>query len=494
MVATGITPSGPIHVGNLREVMTADFIYKLLKKKDKKAKFIYIADDFDRLRKVYPFLPDSYKRYVGQPLINVPDPKGCHDNYAQHFLEPFFDVIEKLGVEVKQLSAYQLYKDGKFTEQITTALKNKDKIAQLLEKVSGRDLPDDWQPFNPLCESCGRIDKAKITSVNTKETKVGYKCQACGHEGVADYSIGQGKLPWRIDWPARWEMLGVTVEPFGKEHAASGGSWDTGKAIAKKIYNYEPPYPLRYEFIYLKGSKGKMASSTGNVVAIEDFLEIQPPEIVRYMFASTQPTRHVKFDPGEGMIHLVNDYSKLEEESEQSNLSGDKKVIYNLCQVDDGSNLPAASFRHLVEAYQAAQGDFEEIVRILKETGHREDLRDELALKDQLQRVKTWLEKYAPDKYKFEVQEEVPDVELDNKQKELLVSLAEELVRNEMDAKEVHNRIYQIGEKLDLSARKRFEAVYKALLGQSSGPKAGWFIDILDKEFVIERLKTLGEE
>ncbi len=493
LFATGVTPSGPIHVGHGREVMTAELVYRLVKKSDKKARLIYIADDFDNLRKVYPFLPKSFKEHVGKPLSSIPDPEGCHSTYADHFLDPFFESLEELGVEIERLSATEMYQQGKFKEQITTALKNRDKIAKIISEGTGRDIPDDWQPFDPLCSGCGRIDSAKITDIDYENTKVKYICGACKHEGEADWSKGEGKLPWRVDWPARWQMLGVTVEPFGKDHAAAGGSYEVGEVISKEVFNYQAPYPIPYEFIYLKGEKGKMASSTGNVVSLDDLLKMTPPQIIRYMFATKRPNRHIEFDPGEGLIKMVNQYSNLEEQAKAGDLTGADRIVYEISQVEGQSNLPVASFRHLVEAYQAAQGNIEEIKRILKNTGHKEDLEDERALKEQISRVEFWLENYAPDKYKFEVRKEVPDVDLSSKQKELLVKIAEEMVSKDLEAEEIHNLIYETGKSLGLKPRESFEPIYLSLIGQNSGPKAGWFIAMLEKNFVIERFKQIGE-
>jgi lysyl-tRNA synthetase, class I len=493
LIATGITPSGPIHLGNLRETMTAELVYSLLKEKDQKARLIYIADDFDRLRKVYPFLPKSFQQYIGWPLINIPDPEGCHQNYARHFLAPFFRSLEKLGIELERFSATEMYRKGQYTGHITTALKKRDQIKEILERVSGRSLPEDYQPFLPLCSRCGRIDQAQVTDIDYSKTMVGYRCQ-CGYKGKADYSQGGGKLPWRIDWAARWQMLGVTVEPFGKEHATTGGSYDTAQEIAKKIFNYDPPYPIKYEFIYLKGTKGKMASSTGNVISVDQLLEVVPPEIGRYLFLSSQPNRHLNFDPGEGLIKMINQYGQLEEEARKGRLDRERKIIYQLSQIrGQGRRLPVASFRHLVESYQATQGNFKEIARILRETGHQEDLKDSRSLKEQVKRVENWLEKYAPEEYKFEIQKELPAVKLSAPQKELLVELADQLIKNQLNGEQIHTQIYQLGERLGLSPQKRFEPIYQVLLGQSSGPKAGWFIASLDRDFVITRFKQAGE-
>ncbi|MCK4429432.1 MAG: lysine--tRNA ligase, partial [Candidatus Aenigmarchaeota archaeon] len=47
IVESGITPSGVVHIGNARELMTQYFVYKSILKSGMKAKFIYIWDDFD---------------------------------------------------------------------------------------------------------------------------------------------------------------------------------------------------------------------------------------------------------------------------------------------------------------------------------------------------------------------------------------------------------------------------------------------------------------
>ena len=49
-IATGITPSGPVHIGNMREVMTAEAVYRALLDRGVEAKLIYIADTYDRKR------------------------------------------------------------------------------------------------------------------------------------------------------------------------------------------------------------------------------------------------------------------------------------------------------------------------------------------------------------------------------------------------------------------------------------------------------------
>ncbi|MGZ4885391.1 MAG: lysine--tRNA ligase, partial [Halobacteriota archaeon] len=160
VIATGITPSGNIHVGNMREVVTGDAILKAIKNVGKAARLIYVADSYDPLRTVYPFLPPSYKQYVGMPLSEIPDPFGCCSSYAEHYLRPFAESLNLLDIHPEVYFADQMYKNGLYTEAINIALEQRGAIAEIIETVSKRKLPSRWSPFNPLCEQCKRISAA----------------------------------------------------------------------------------------------------------------------------------------------------------------------------------------------------------------------------------------------------------------------------------------------------------------------------------------------
>ncbi|UCG67976.1 MAG: lysine--tRNA ligase, partial [Thermoplasmata archaeon] len=118
VVATGITPSGDIHVGNMREILTGEVICRGLKEKGVDAQLIYIGDTIDPLRKVYPFLDESYKEHVGKPLSEIPCPCGSHGSYAEHFLHPFLEATRTLGIEANVLLSHEMY--GKTARQTPT--------------------------------------------------------------------------------------------------------------------------------------------------------------------------------------------------------------------------------------------------------------------------------------------------------------------------------------------------------------------------------------
>src|ERR1700677_5161808 len=57
--ASGISPSGVVHIGNFREVITVDFVVRALRGRGRKVRFIYSWDDYDAFRKVPANLPQK---------------------------------------------------------------------------------------------------------------------------------------------------------------------------------------------------------------------------------------------------------------------------------------------------------------------------------------------------------------------------------------------------------------------------------------------------
>ena len=501
VIATGITPSGPIHVGNMREVLTGDAIHRSLRELEVECELIFVGDTFDPLRKVYPFLDASYVEHVGRPLSAIPCPCGHHESYAAHFLAPFLEVLERLGIQARVVKAHELYASGAYGQGAARVLELAPDIAEVLGRVSGRELDPDWIPYNPLCSACGRISGVEVTG--SENDLVAYRCQ-CGHGGLADPTKGEGKLPWRVDWPTRWHFLGVTMEPFGKDHAAAGGSYDTGTELVRRLYHREPPEPLIYEWIQLKsgGKTTPMSSSTGVTVAATDMLAITPPEVLRWLIMRVQPQRHIDFDPGLPLLDLVDDYDRAEADyfAHREAMEDNRARAYELSQphlMPAEPPLPLP-FRHLVTLSQS-KPDFETIEAALANTEHFEAE----ALTDQQRRrlearvacVKEWLATYAPEGVKFTIQEEPPELnlELSVEAKNGLKFLVEALGSigdDDWEPQNLHNAFYQAGEQAGMKANKLFTVVYQALLDKNRGPRLGFFLATLERDWVIERLRS----
>lgn len=495
VLATAITPSGPIHVGNMREVLTTEAVYRSLLDQGGSAQLIYIGDTFDPLRKVYPFLSDNYEQYVGMPLAAIPCPCGQDESYAHHFLSPFLASLEDLGVKPTVYLAHELYQQGRYNAVIKTALDNADQIRTVLNKISNRELPPSWMPFTVRCPLCGKLEGV-VTDYDYPA--VTYLCRVCGDKGIVDLRQGGGgKLPWRVDWPARWSMFNVTFEAFGKDHAAAGGSWDTGQRIVQEIYRHTPPTPLVYEFIHLKG-KGAMHGSTGTAVAAEDMLMMTPPEVLRFLLMKTEPSRHIDFDTGLGLLDLVDDYDRYErivfDKEEEMMGVKDAERIYWLSQPDPTAraSMPVqVPYRHLVTIAQISD-DWTEVQGILHRNGEIDTLTDyeKHKLQERVEKVRYWLAHVAPEQVKFEVQQELPDIPVTAEMSDFFTALAEQLRHERWEAESIHQAIYTVAQQHDLSAGSAFRYLYQIILGQTKGPRAGYFIHLLGREFILLRFKA----
>ncbi|HKQ61341.1 MAG TPA: lysine--tRNA ligase [Candidatus Polarisedimenticolaceae bacterium] len=479
VISSGISPSGEIHIGNMREVLTADAVFRALKQRDYPARFNFVADNFDPLRRVYPFLDAAvYAPLVGRPLSEIPCPCGDHVSYAEHFLQPFLAALRGLAVTVELERADQLYKSGRMTPYIVRALESREPIAAILRELTGRETDAAWSPFNPLCPACGRITHAAVTGFSAADESVDYACE-CGSRGTLPMA-GGGKLVWRIDWPARWMLLGVTVEPFGKDHATAGGSYDTGVRIAREVFGGEPPFPVPYEWIRLKG-QGDMSSSKGNVLSIARVLEVVPPEVLRYLVLRERPQKTIDFDPGLPLLQLV-------DEVDDATAAGRDERALELSRA--GEFRPTGvPFKHLVVVAQAAGFAPAAVGEILARTGYPDATA--AAVTARLEYVRRWLEGFAPEDLRFTVQSALPAAAaaLLPAQREFLGRLAERLAPG-MDGQAVHQVIYELAPQFPATKPAvLFQAIYIALIGKPHGPRAGWFIALLGPEFCRERFR-----
>ena len=488
IVSSGISPSGPYHVGHAREILTADAVRRVLTEAGRNVKHLHFVDNFDTLRKRYPYLDESYENHVGKPLYMIPAPNGKSDNYGEQFFGDYQKSAKMLGVEMEVYKANELYCSGKYSEMINLCLKQRDKIADILFKISGRELDESWRPIQILDESSGKLNTAKFLDYDFEDNTADY-IGADGNRYRAHADKGQIKLDWRLDWTARWKLYGVMVEGFGREHATKGGSYDTGAVLAKEIFGIDPPLPVPYDIIRLVGENKKMSSSLGNLVTLLESLEIIPPEILRYFTFKSRPERQLNFDPGAGLYVLMDEYAKTESATLQgeepefkrawqlANLSGSEHVI---------STVP---FSHMVTVYQTANGDKDTILELLKRTGHEQAVsQQKSSILNELGYVDRWLELYAPEKVKFAVMKDLPKLTIDDKQENFLTELVLELQNNAMEPESIHNSVYESAVRSEIKPAEAFKLIYNLFIQKDYGPKIGFFLSCLDSEFVLQRL------
>jgi len=414
LVEIGVSPSGPIHLGFLRETMLGHVLTRVLRDAGAQVRFILFVDSMDPLRKRYPFLGEEYDAHIGKPLCAIPAPWGEYRDYAEAFLAPFAQSLDTLGVELEVVRSEERYRVGFFTEQISLALENQQQIAAIISEESGRQLNDRWIPVNAICQQCGRMSATQVLGFDTATTTIRYRCE-CGHAGTADYSKGEAKLPWRIDWPARWSAFPVTVEPFGKDHASPGGSYATGRRICREIFNTPPPEPVPYEWINLKG-EGAMSSSKGIAVTIDTMLEVLPAEVLRFLILRDRPNQAIDFDPSRKLIQIVDEFEALERrvlrpESHPEPVSEVARRNYFLARIHpEEERVPVEiPYRLLTTLIQVAAGDEEILKSVLVRTGYGEELERWPQVRKLAAHTQCWLEQFAPEDDRMQLSQEIPE-------------------------------------------------------------------------------------
>ncbi|NGM70058.1 lysine--tRNA ligase [Natronolimnobius sp. AArcel1] len=512
VIKGGISPSGVPHLGNVNEIMRGYFVAEVLRERGHEVRQVFTADDRDPLRGLPRTLCDlegnlvdlgdvdagALGRNLGSPYTDIPDPFGCCDSYGDHFATIIADSADAVDVPIELLSNTELYESGDLEDVTRSVLENRERAREVLSKYQDSvDADGDYVPFNPICEECGKITET-VTSVDleSEPATVDYECtdmdagdqtiSGCGHEGTA--TLREGKLPWRFEWPAQWQELGVDFEPFGKDHAE--GSWPSGQDIARNVFENEPPVPMVYEWFTLEGEP--FSSSAGNVILVSDVLELLEPEVLRYFFAK-DPSKARDFSI-ERLDQLVDEFDRLEaiyfdeidaDEDEQAFA----ERVYPLVVED-----PRAERIRLPYTFAAVLGmtddpDLRE--EIARREGHIPEDAPEWAVEGALERVeqaRNWARR-TENEFDYELKRAtIPDHDFDEATEAALADLAD-FIEAGNDAEAIQGEIYEAARRHDVDVGDFFSAGYRLFFDEEQGPKLGPFLAKVDQSFVVGRLR-----
>ena len=289
------TPSGTVHVGSLRGPVILDVIARALRANGLETTLLYGVDDLDPMDAQALLTPDAIEREMGRPLAHVPDPAGdCHASYARHFAGLFIDVFAGLGIRPDRYYwMSDIYPTGAMDPFIRLALDRAALVREIYRRVANVQHPETWHPLGLICPHCGKVGTTIVTDWNGDQ--VFFECRAdlvtwargCGTSGWISPFGGNAKLPWNLEWAAQWSLFGVTIEPGGKDLSTAGGSRDRSDAIAREVFEREPPLNVPYEFLNIAGQK--MSTSKGRGAAAHTIAEVIPPEQLRFLFLRPRP-------------------------------------------------------------------------------------------------------------------------------------------------------------------------------------------------------------
>ncbi|MFC7132573.1 MULTISPECIES: lysine--tRNA ligase [Salinibaculum] len=508
VIKGGVSPSGVPHIGHFNEILRGYFVAEALRDRGHEVRQVFTADDRDALRAIPRTLADldgnvvglgdvdagALGRNLGKPYTDIPDPFGCCDSYGDHFTTLLERHAEAVGVPVEFVSNTDRYESGDFEAVTRHVLEHADEAREVLAEYQNK-VDDDYVPFVPQCENCGILTEG-VTEVDLDAGTVSYVCtdreagddtiEGCGHEGTV--SLREGKLPWRFEWPAQWQILGVDFEPFGKDHAE--GSWPSGEDIAENVLGIEPPVPMVYEWFTLDGDA--LSSSAGNLVTVDEVLELLEPEVFRYFFAK-EPLKQRDFSI-EHLDQLVDEFDRFE------------RVYFGEVDADEEERERAErAYPMLVDevreqrlripyTFAAVLGmtddpDLRE--EIARREGHIPDDAPEWAVEAALARVeraREWARRTG-NEFDYELKRgSMPDVDFDGETATALDELAD-FVEAGHEGEAIQGEIYETAKRHDIPIGDFFGAGYRLFFDDDEGPKLGPFLGKLDREFVVARLR-----
>jgi lysyl-tRNA synthetase class 1 len=502
------TPSGTVHVGSLRGPVILDVIARALRAHGIETTFLYGVDDLDPMDAQALLTPDAVEHEMGRPLAHVPDQAGDgHASYARHHAQAFIDTFDGLGIRPDRYYwMSEIYPTGALDPYIRLALDRAAEVREIYRRVANVQHPDVWHPLGVICPTCGKVGTTIVTKWDGE--RVFYDCRAdlvtwargCGASGWVSPFGGMAKLPWNLEWAAQWSLFGVTIEPCGKDLSTAGGSRDRSDAIAREIFEREPPLNVAYEFLNIGGRK--MSTSKGRGAAAHRIVEVVPPEQLRLLFLRPRPQSAIEFDPEgtDAIPRLFDEFDRLAAATAGREVKGslppspESVFRYSLKAPDADVAVEAAAYRpsfsHVATLVQVKPV---EPALFAADKGAPLSQREVEIADERIGAAHRWLAAYAPESFRIVVRREgLPEMaaDLEPEQRAYLGALADAVERVRPAAGDAWQAlIFSVAAERGLPNARAFTAIYLAFLGRSNGPRAGWLLAGLEEAFVLDRLR-----
>ncbi|MFX0185091.1 MAG: lysine--tRNA ligase, partial [Candidatus Hodarchaeota archaeon] len=514
----GISVSGMQHVGRLRgEIVLTNAVVNELKNRGYSAihyLILYTADPWKGKPAQRNSFTDSEeaKKYTDWRLIDVPDPTGQYSSWVDYFWKDFGDPLPQFSRPIEIIRTHEFYLREDMKKAIIELIERKEQVRNILNKYRKENpFPDNWIPFNPLCNDCKRIGTTVSLEVNLDKYCVRYYCKACQKEGWSDMKLG--KLTWRLEWLAIWYVLNVHFEPYGKDHATPGGSRDSCIEVLKTVLHHRGPYGFWNEWVgYSEGRTdfGDMTSSGFIGFTPMTWLKYAEPEVLRYIYLKPPPKRRIvlgldkipnyiaDFDKAQRIYFGI---EKFDDDSELQTIQRSYEITF----YDDVPNYIGfqLDYSHAIILAQLVSADQEgskQAIQKLQATGILTvPITNELEayIHNRLTRARNWVFDYAPPHYRINILDHVPHdliQKLDSKMIEKIIELKLALSSINWTEEEIKASMISLREKFKLTRKDMnqfFGVLYQIFLGTPRGPRLAPFLAALDQKWVIERLQEI---
>jgi hypothetical protein len=250
VVATGFTTAFLGDERTLREFVVGDFVVREMQSRGDNAVLYLFNDSLDPLNvrqlrvgvNKDPELVRRFEPFCGRPICDIPDPFGCHASYSDHFEHALVDRLDRLGIHPIVIDVHRAYRLGHYAPYVATALARyreiQDSIADACDQYTLKNL------YRVQCPQCSCIDATEISAASAEA--VAFTCGRCGLDTRQSADTLRGKLSWKLDCAARWNLYGVEAETFSKAHLADKGTFSVAALVSKQFFGNHVPATVKY--------------------------------------------------------------------------------------------------------------------------------------------------------------------------------------------------------------------------------------------------------
>jgi lysyl-tRNA synthetase, class I len=486
---TGFGPSGLPHIGTFAEVARTTWVRNAFAALTGwHTELIVFSDDMDGLRKVPLNMPNQEMllEHIGKPLCNIPDPFDEYESYSAHMNQKLKDMLDTYQFDYRFQSSAEAYRRGDFNSGLSVLLQKVEEVNAIILPTLGEEKREDWSPFFPVCENCGRINSTRLTGYHPESDRIDYVCareegllHSCGYEGTISIHNGNVKVGWKADWALRWYSYEIAYEMYGSDLIESA---KLSKKI-ERLMGKQPPEGFFYE-LFLDEDGRKISKSVGKGLTLDIWVNYAPLEsLLFYLFKSPSQAKRLFW----GIVpKSVDDY-----------LSGLRQypALYPQKQLDTaiwhifyrGTRVPEYSttinfslINNLISALGA--DDVGLVLDYLKryDPSVEENL---VMIEDLVRKGINYYRDYVLPAKRFREPTEV--------ERNLLRQIHERLAQsNAASEVELQTIPFDVAREAGIPPQELFQMFYEVILGQGRGPRFGTFTLLLGKGKMLALLET----
>jgi lysyl-tRNA synthetase, class I len=484
---TGFGPSGLPHIGTFAEVARTTWVRNAFAALTGwPTELIAFSDDMDGLRKVPLNIPNQemLRGQIGKPLFRIPDPFGQYESYSAHMNQKLKEMLDAYQFDYRFQSSAEAYQRGDFNDGLSILLQKVEEVKAIILPTLGEEKREDWSPFFPICERCGRINSTRVTKYHLETNSIEYMCdrqegflQSCGYHGEVSIHNGNVKVGWKADWALRWYSYQISYEMYGSDLLESAKL--SGKI--ERLLGEQPPDGFFYE-LFLDEDGRKISKSVGKGLTVESWVHYAPVEsLLFYLFQNPGQAKRLFW----GVVpKSVDDY--LSALRLYPTLSSSKQLDSAIWHIfDKGMKVPEYNTSinfSLINNLISALGTEDESLVLEYLKRYDPPVERHLGmLEDLIRKAIHYFRDYVlPAKRYREPSEE---------DRKLLQRIHEHLFDAvDLSETELQAIPFDIAREAGISPQDFFRVFYEVILGQAHGPRFGTFARLLGKSKVLTLL------